>query len=87
MSEMVEQERVTMDSITAVKPAIADAEPPAEPLPIAQTIEPLDLLEAPKIRTKLRINAILVALYVHYPVLALSEHELAKYTSSSSSSS
>ena len=66
---------MTMDNITALKPATADAGPPVELSPDEHTIEPLDLLEDPKVRTKLRIYAILVALYVHYPVLALSEHQ------------
>lgn len=78
--------RVTMDNITALKPAMADVGPPAELPSNEHTIEPLDLLEDPKVRTKLRIYAILVALYVHY-VLALGEHQLANETSSSSSSS
>ncbi len=76
-----------MDNITALKPAMADAGTLVELPPNEHTIEPLDLLEHLKVRTKLRIYAILVALYVHYPVLALSEHQLANDTSSSSSSS
>ena len=90
---MAEQKPVTMDNITALKPAMADAGPPAELPPIPHnenaigSIEPLDLVEEdPKVRTKLRLYGILVALYVHYPVLALSEHQLANDTSSSSSS-
>lgn len=63
---MADEKQVTMEDITALKPAVADAGPPAaESRPNEQTIQPLDLLEAPKVRTKLRITAILVALYVH----------------------
>jgi hypothetical protein len=89
--EVAEQKRMTMDNynITALEPARAgpDAGPPAELPPNKHTIEPLDLIENPKVRTKLRIYSILVSLYVHYPVLALSEHKFANNTSSSSSSS
>ena len=57
-----------MDDITAVKPAaMPDAEPAPE-LPAANkepAIEPLDLVQDPKVRTKLRIYSILVALYVY----------------------
>lgn len=84
---MAEQKRETVDNIKALKPAMADAGPPAELPPNEHTIEPLDLLEEPRVRTKLRIYAILVALYVRYPVLSLSEQQLANDTSSSSSSS
>lgn len=66
---------------------MADAGAPAELPPNEHTIEPLDILEDPKVRAKLRIYAILVALYVHYPVLPLNEHQLANDISSSSSSS
>jgi hypothetical protein len=67
---------VTMDNITVLTPATADAGPPADCPPIvpAITIEPLDSVEVPKVRTQLRIYTILVALYVHYPVLAVREH-------------
>ena len=59
-----------MDHITAVpsiKPAaMPDPEPTPELPPDTQpTIEPLDLVQEPKVRTKLRIYSILVALYVH----------------------
>ena len=59
---------MTMDNITALQPAMADAgtPTPAEPSPDKHTVEPLDLIETPKVRTKLRIYAILVALCVHY---------------------
>ena len=68
---MVEHNQLTMDNmdnITAVKPALADAGSPAEPSSNEHTIEPLDLVENPKARTKLRIYAILVSLYVHCPL-------------------
>lgn len=84
---MAEQKQMTMDNITPHKPAVADTGPPAELPPNERTIEPLDLIEEPKVRTKLRIYAILAALYVHCPILALSEHRSANGTSSSSSSS
>ena len=64
-----------MDDITTVKPATttADTSPPAE-LPAnkkSTTIQPLDLVQSPKVRTKLQIYAILIALYVRasYPPL------------------
>ncbi|KAK3169355.1 hypothetical protein OEA41_008738 [Lepraria neglecta] len=62
-----------MDNITALKPATADAGPPVELSPDEHTIEPLDLLEDPKVRTKLRIYAILVALYLVLFVAALDQ--------------
>jgi hypothetical protein len=74
---MAEQEQVTMDNITAAQPAMVDAGPPEEFLPNEPTIEPLDQVEDPKVRTKLRIYAILVALYVHYPFLAYSAQQVA----------
>ena len=83
LSEMAEQTQVTMDNITALKPAMADAEPAADIPPIEQIIEPLDIVEEPKVRTKLRIYSILVALYARYSVLAISEHQLANDTPSS----
>lgn len=56
-----------MDDITTIKPTAPDAETPAmaELPPNEQPIEPLDLIEAPKVRTRLRIYAILLALYVN----------------------
>ena len=80
---------MTMDDITALEPAVVDAgtPTPAGPSPNEHTVEPLDLIEHPKVRTKLRVYAILVALYVHYSIPALSEFQLAYKTSSSSSSS
>ena len=64
-----------MDNITALKPAIEHVGPAATAGPQAKlptnehTIEPVDLQEPPIVRKKLRIYAILVALYVHYPNL------------------
>ena len=77
---MAERE-VTVNDVKAVKPEVTDAEPPVEPLvePLAepptneQTSEPLDLIESPKARTKLRIYAILISLYVNYSSLTLSK--------------
>lgn len=60
-----------MDNITALKPATPDAAPPAELASDEPAIKPLDVLEVPKVRTKLRIYTILAALYVHYPVGAI----------------
>jgi hypothetical protein len=54
-----------MDNITAVNPATTDAGPPEEFLSNEPTIERLDQVEDPEVRTKMRIDAILVALYVH----------------------
>lgn len=59
-----------MDNITALKPAIPDARPPAELPPNSHTIEPLDLHQDQKVRTKLRLYAILIALYVPRPVFS-----------------
>ena len=64
---MAEQEQMTIDNITVLSPAAADAGPPAEVPPNERTIEPLDLVEEPKIRTKLRIYAIVFALCVLTP--------------------
>lgn len=82
---MAEQIQATLDNITTVKPTTADAEPPADISSIERTIEPLDIVEEPKVRTKLRIYSILVALYVRYTLLALSEHQSANDTPHSSS--
>ena len=67
-----ERKRVMiMDNITPITSATPDAGPLAqpptnnEPLTNEHTVEPLDELEAPNVRTKLRIYTILVALYVH----------------------
>ena len=69
---MAEQKRVAMDNITTLEPAMADDRPPAEPPPTEHTVEPLELLEDAKVRTKLRTYAILAALYVNHitPTLA-----------------
>lgn len=70
---MAEHKRASTDDITTIKPTVPDAGTPAtaELPPNEQTIEPLDLIEAPKVRTKLRIYAILIALYIRtfIPVL------------------
>ena len=64
-----DQYQMTMDIITASEPPMVHAGFPAE-LPAAEVppsdipIEPLDLIESPKVRTKLRLYAILLALYV-----------------------
>ena len=79
-----------MDDITAVKPAAMPDAAPAPELPANDepTLEPLDLVQEPKVRTKLRIYSILVALYVYQTLSSpsVSEHHLADHTSSSSSS-
>jgi hypothetical protein len=78
LPDMAEQKQVAiMDNITAVQPAMVDAGTLEEFLPNEPTIEPLDQLEDPKVRIKLRIYAILVALYVHYPFLVPSAQQLA----------
>lgn len=74
--------QATMDDITAPKPEPADANSPVKGLvetppeaakaPNDPAIEPLDVLESPPIRTKLRIYSILTSLYVHHhPIKAL----------------
>ncbi|KKY15331.1 putative efflux pump antibiotic resistance [Phaeomoniella chlamydospora] len=70
---MAEQERVAMDNITALEPATAGASLPAEHSPVEHTREPLDLLETPKVRTKLRLYAILLALYLVLFIAALDQ--------------
>ena len=70
---MAEQERVTTDNIMVVKPDVADSGPLADPSANEHTLEPLDVEEATKARTKLRLYAILTALYVCKPMIALSE--------------
>jgi hypothetical protein len=73
---------MTMDIITASEPPLVHAAFPAE-IPAAETppidipIESLDLIESPKVRTKLRLYAILSALYVAYPTLVVNEDHLA----------
>lgn len=61
---MAEAEQLATDGIAALKPAIADTGTTAEAPRNDHTIEPLDLSENPRIHTKLRIYAILLALYV-----------------------
>lgn len=63
-----------MDIITAAEPPKAMAQvgspaelPSAEPSPIDNPIEPLELTEVLPARTKLRLYAILSALYVQQP--------------------
>ncbi|KAL9062375.1 MAG: hypothetical protein Q9157_008976 [Trypethelium eluteriae] len=70
---MVEQNRMSTDNITTLKPATPDAEPPAEVPTNERTIEPLDLIEEPKVRTRLRIYAILAALYLVLFIAALDQ--------------
>ena len=60
--EMAEQEQVIIDNVTVLKPAAAVTGP--EVPPNKRTIEPLDVVEEPKVRTKLRIYAIVFALCV-----------------------
>ncbi|XDG02362.1 hypothetical protein ABKA04_001977 [Annulohypoxylon sp. FPYF3050] len=74
-----------MDDITTPKPELVGAEPPAAPVKLAETppeaakapndqaIEPLDVLESPPIRTKLRIYSILTSLYLVLFVAALDQ--------------
>ena len=63
-----------MENITALKPATEDvglaaiAGPQAKLPTDEHTIEPVDLLEPPVVRKRLRIYAILVALYVYDPI-------------------
>jgi hypothetical protein len=63
---------MTVDIIETSEPAVAQAGSPAElsteefsPRDIA--IDPLDLIENPKVRTKLQLYAILSGLYVTKP--------------------
>ncbi|TVY91452.1 MFS-type transporter [Lachnellula willkommii] len=70
---------MTMDIITASEPQVELTGPSAKPLaaevPPDNTIpiEPLDLIESPKVRTKLRLYAILSALYLGLFVGALDQ--------------
>lgn len=50
-----------MGDITPAKPIMADAALPTEP-----HVESLEILDAPKVRTKPRMFAILASLYVQY---------------------
>lgn len=64
LSKMSKQKRASVDNITGLEPATAEAGPPPKPPCSEQTIEPLDSSEDPLVRTKLRIYVILLALYV-----------------------
>lgn len=55
-----------MDTIATADPPLAHSALPAESSPNDASITPLDLMEGPKVRTKLRLYAILIALYVIY---------------------
>ena len=78
-SELVGESYTAMDSITALKPDVADAGPPAE-LPHSEAnVEPLSVtneLDEPNARTKGRIYAILAALYVSQTLAASSSTSL-----------
>lgn len=75
---------MTMDIITTAEPPSIHAGSPAE-LPVAggspsnTQITPLDLVEGPKVRTKLRQYSILLALYVTLPALVFNQVYLAKH--------
>ena len=76
---------MTMDTITASEPQVVLAGSSAELLaaevpPSDNPIEPLNLIDNPKVRTKLRLYAILSALYVAYPALVFGEDHLANNT-------
>jgi hypothetical protein len=58
-----------MDIITTAEPPLAHDVMPGEPSAAGHSLSntimtPLDLIEGPKVRTKLRLYAILLALYV-----------------------
>lgn len=56
-----------MDNITPVEPVTADTGTRAE-VPISEyAVEPLEVVETPDARSRLRIYAILVSLYVYRP--------------------
>lgn len=61
---MAEQAQVATDSITAVRPAVAEAGASGGVPLNEQNIESLDSVESPQARTKLRTYTILLALYV-----------------------
>jgi hypothetical protein len=75
---MAQQKRTTMDDITTLAPVMVHARSLAELPPHEHTIKPLSLLEEPKVRTRLSVYVVLVALYVNYPIVALHEHQLPK---------
>ncbi|KAI2615858.1 MFS drug transporter [Hypoxylon sp. NC1633] len=69
-------EQVTMDNITPVRSAVADAGTPpviAPNKPNESATEPLELADDPEVRTKLRVWAILLALYLVLFVAALDQ--------------
>ncbi|KAI2637900.1 MFS drug transporter [Hypomontagnella submonticulosa] len=73
---MTEQNPASVDDISVQKPAVADVEASADP-PLAPgtpegTVQPLDL-DPPKVRSKLRIYSILVALYLVLFIAALDQ--------------
>jgi hypothetical protein len=65
-SDMAKLEQSTDDSIMVAERTIAGAGAPVELPSDTQPIEPLDLEEAQPVRTRLRIYATLLALYVTY---------------------
>ncbi|KAF2719867.1 MFS drug transporter [Polychaeton citri CBS 116435] len=71
---MADQKQATTDNITALGPAVTGAGPSlTEPLPDEPVIEPLELVEEPKARSKLRTYSILSALYLVLFVAALDQ--------------
>ncbi|KAJ9136938.1 MFS drug transporter [Pleurostoma richardsiae] len=62
-----------MDNIATVKPAMIERAPPPEPTLNEPSIEPVEILEVPKGRTKLRIYAILASLCLVLFVAALDQ--------------
>jgi hypothetical protein len=68
---MAKLEQSTNDSIMAAESTVADIAIPADLPSNTQPIEPLEVEEAQPVRTKLRIYATLLALYVIYPLTFL----------------
>ncbi|KAL3418139.1 major facilitator superfamily transporter [Phlyctema vagabunda] len=62
-----------MDTITTAEPPLAHAGLPAEGSPSNSPIVPLDIIDGPKVRTKLRLYAILSALYLALGVASLDQ--------------
>jgi hypothetical protein len=62
--DMAKLEQSTNDDMTAPEIAVTDTGIPAELPSDTQAIEPLEVEEAQPVRTKLRIYATLLALYV-----------------------
>lgn len=60
---MTENEEVNMDDINPVKPTV-EGQPPEHP-PAIPTIEPLNEEEQPKVRSTLRLYALMISLYVN----------------------